>query len=117
AVGRTVVFAENRATCINTEFDGRLVLHEVEHVRAPTVATYHVTYEYEAFTDRKRKEASTMYPRWARIGFDIACAECGVTSRHSTQNNLVRPYPVACACGEPFYEEMGELPIFECWKT
>jgi hypothetical protein len=74
---------------------------------------YLIEYSYTEFFDIKNKKQSNKLVSWARVGFELICPRCNAVNRQSTQNNIVRPFTVTCACSFVFYTEKTGLPIIE----
>ena len=109
---RTVKFhvegVEGTCTPTRHAFPGKLL----GKTSGPSFVLYRLEYWYEPFTDAKRSDHDTPtgYPRWARVGFELVCPNCGRYQACSTQTNLVRPWVYKCGCGHTLYTETDEMP-------
>jgi hypothetical protein len=118
--GRTVRFDNMHATGVCAPqkcdgFPGRLFSVLSFELDGKSIVKYQIHYTYSPFLDLKNGNESTCEPTWGRVSFDITCAKCGSSTRHSTQNNLVRPYPVYCACGGHLYDDTEEMPLLRAY--
>ncbi len=114
---RTVRFDNVGATGVCTPaqkcdgFPGRLVSVFPFDLDGKSFVKYQIQYNYTPFLDLKNGNESTCEPTWGRVSFDVICARCGTSTAHSTQNNLVRPHAVYCACGSHSYDDTEEMPL------
>jgi hypothetical protein len=117
---RTVVFrvGASQTICMPSkhDFPGRLVNHKFHQHGSWHIAEYKLEYEYQMFRDVKYPDEKRYgskepgAPTWARVSFNIVCPNCGQKSRHSTQNNISRPWQCVCKCGFLLYSETTEMP-------
>ena len=122
---RTVVLKEDESLsyCTPTKhhFPGHVVSHSFISPKSKgffsnkniAIASFEIEYYFEKFIDKKypNRDISEV-PTWARIDFDLVCP-CGVRKKHSTQNNLGRPWHAVCDCGKILYYEIEEIPKFK----
>jgi hypothetical protein len=118
---RTVVFESNdqlgRCTPSGHEFEGKvskLAVKEIKGIFSNEVECYFkLCYEYSEVKDKKYpNRVSSSLPTWGRVHFAVTCPKCGNSAKHSTQNNIVRPWTNICNCGYKLYTEKKEFPVF-----
>jgi hypothetical protein len=117
---RTILFRgiDGDASCIKRghPFPGKLLEKSIRKEDGLTKVVYRVGYATSEFMDAKRSEPSVRHPTWARISFDILCP-CGSQKKHSTQNNICRPYINRCACKRQLFSEISEQPCFRTYTS
>lgn len=114
---RTICFRDIDSTGICTPeqkcngFPGRLFSFMPFELDGKAFVKYQIQYDYTTFRDLKNGNESNFEPTWGRVSFEVVCGKCGKSTVHSTQNNLVRPLAVYCACGFHLYDETEEMPL------
>lgn len=92
-------------------FPGRLFSVQLFDSDGRSFVKYQIQYNYTPFVDLENGNDSVCEPTWARVSFEVVCGKCGKSTIHSTQNNLVRPHLVYCACGSHLYDDTEEMPM------
>lgn len=92
-------------------FAGRLFSVQPFESDGISFVKYQIQYNYIPFLDLENGNDSVCEPKWARVSFEVVCGKCGKSTINSTQNNLVRPHTVYCACGAHLYDDSEKMPI------